>query len=74
SGTVRFFVQIDDAWIGASIRKETLHYAYRPNGQDDDPMETYRSHMPELDAAVCRRVANGAREPVMLRDADLVAA
>ncbi|KQP20080.1 DUF1488 family protein [Pseudorhodoferax sp. Leaf267] len=74
SGAVRFWVEIDAALVGASIRKETLHYAYRPDGRDDDPMETYRQHMPELDAAVRRRVAGGAREPVMLRDADLVVA
>ena len=72
SGSVRFWVEIDAVWIGASIRKETLHYAYRPDGRDEDPLVTYSCHMPELDAAVRRRVAAGAREPVMLRDADLV--
>jgi hypothetical protein len=73
SGAVRFWVQIDSEWVGASIRKETLHYRFHPEGRDDDPMETYKSHAAELDAAVRRRVLQGAREPVMLRDADLVA-
>lgn len=30
SGTVRFWVEVDAQWIGASIGKETLHYHYRP--------------------------------------------
>ncbi len=71
SGTVRFWVQIDDAWVGASIGKESLHYHFRPDARDDDPLETYRQHATQLEAAVRLRVSRGAREPVMLRDADL---
>lgn len=73
SGTVRFWAQIGDQWVGASISKERLHYAYRPDALDEDPLETYRKHAPALGAAVRRRVSDGAREPVMLRDADLAA-
>ena len=73
SGTVRFWVQIEGQWIGASISRERLHYAYCPGSRDEDPLETYRQHAHELEAAVRRRVSGGAREPVMLRDADLVA-
>ena len=37
------------------------------------PLETYALDAAEIDAAVRKRVAGGAREPVMLRDFDLVA-
>lgn len=71
SRTVRFWVQVDAQWIGASIGKETLHYRYRPDGCDEDPMETYQSHAEDIEAAFRRRLAQGAREPVMLREFDL---
>lgn len=73
SGTVRFWVDIGAETIGASITKETLHYRYNPTQQDDDPLTTYTSHAAELQDAVRRRVATGAREPVMLREHDLPA-
>jgi hypothetical protein len=71
SGTVRFWVPVDQALVGASIRRETLHYRYKPRVSDDDPLTTYRENCQEIHAAVVRRVAGGSREPVMLRDADL---
>jgi len=71
SGTVRFWVTIDDLPVGASIGKETLHYRYKPHMNDDDPLQTYVQHAVEIHAAVRRRVASGSREPVMLRDADV---
>ncbi len=74
SGTVRFWVEIDAQWIGASIARQTLHYRYRPDGRDEDPLETFHSHAPAIEAAVRRRLAAGAWEPVMLRDHDLAAA
>lgn len=73
SGTVRFWVHIADQWVGASIGKESLHYHFRPEARDEDPLDTYRRHAAQLEGAVRRRVAAGAREPVMLRDADLAA-
>jgi hypothetical protein len=73
SSTVRFWVHIDASWVGASIGKEVLHYYYRPDARDEDPMETYRSHSEDIDAAVRRRMARGAREPVMVREPDLQA-
>ena len=71
SGTVRFWVLVDGAQVGASIGRETLHYHYRPTAQGDDPMETFRDHVADIEAAVRRRSAAGAREPVMLREYDL---
>ena len=41
SGTVRFWVSVNEELIGAMIRKETLHYSYHPHKQDDEPLETY---------------------------------
>jgi hypothetical protein len=73
SGTVRFWVQIDDLMVGATINQVTLHYRYKPNLSGEDPLETYQQNSEEIDAAVRRRVAAGAREPVMLRDGDVSA-
>ena len=69
SGTVRFWVLVDGQWVGASIGKEVLHYRYKPNVLDDDPLETYNANALEIDATVRRRVAGGSIEPVMLRGA-----
>ncbi|MEJ8822541.1 DUF1488 family protein [Variovorax humicola] len=71
SGTVRFWVLIDGAHVGASIGKETLHYHYRPTASDDTPLETFELHAAEIDAAVRKRVLGGSKEPVMLRELDL---
>jgi hypothetical protein len=74
SGAVRFWVQVDAALVSASIGRFTLHYRYAARRSDDDPLETYLAHAQEIDAAVRRRLDSGAREPVMLQDADVKAA
>ena len=74
SGTVRFWVSVNEELIGAMIRKETLHYSYQPRGQDDQPLETFAAHQEEIHEAVRPRVASGSIEPVMLRETDLRAA
>jgi hypothetical protein len=71
SGTVRFWVLVDDLFVGASIGKESLHYRYKAQMNDDDPLTTYTQNAAEIHAAVKRRVAGGSREPVMLRDPDV---
>jgi hypothetical protein len=71
SGAVRFWVQIDAHWMGASISRETLHFRFRPGAQGDDPLETYTAHAADIEAAIRRRVAQGSLEPVMLREHDL---
>jgi hypothetical protein len=71
SGCVRFWVQVDDSLVGASISQAALHYRYRPDGQDEDPMQTYAAHSNDIHAAVRRRVARGSIEPVMVREFDL---
>jgi hypothetical protein len=73
SGTVRFWVLVNGQFVGASIRREILHYRYHATRTDDDPMTTYAANQAELHAAVRRRVAKGSIEPVMLRDADIQA-
>ncbi|HSI56032.1 MAG TPA: DUF1488 family protein [Ideonella sp.] len=74
SGTVRFWVQIDDQLVGASIRKETLHYRFQAHSNNDEPLATYTANSAEIDDAVKRRFAAGSIEPVMLRDPDVRAA
>ncbi|MDT8997755.1 hypothetical protein RQP53_00535 [Paucibacter sp. APW11] len=71
SGTVRFWVLIEEAVIGASVGRLALHYRYCPEARDDDPLATYLSHASEVDEAVRLRWAEGALEPVMLREFDL---
>jgi len=71
SGTVRFWVQVNGLFVGASIRREILHYRYHAAQTGDDPMVTYAANLAEIHTAVRRRVAKGSIEPVMLRDADL---
>lgn len=71
SGTVRFWVVVGEKVLGASVSPQTLHHCFRPTAQGDDPIDTFRSHLAEIEAAVRRRVAQGAIEPVMLREFDL---
>ena len=69
--SVSFWVLIDARLVNASIRRETLHDCYRPTADNDDPLDTYKLHASEIDAAVHRRVAEGSVEPVVLRQFDL---
>ena len=71
SATVRFWVVVDGQPKAASVSSQALHYRFRPDSQSDNAMETFGHHVPELEAAVRRRFAEGAREPVMLREYDL---
>lgn len=71
SGSVRFWVDVDQVPVGAIISKETLHYRYRPDRMDDVALETYSAHVAALHAAVRLRVRAGAREPVILRSPDI---
>lgn len=64
-------MSINGQMLGASISRETLHYRFRPNARDDDPLETFTTNASEIIAAVERRVAQGSIEPVMLREFDL---
>jgi len=71
SGTVRFWVPAAGQLVGAMVSREALHHRYRPTAQGDDPMETYLANAADIEAAVLRRLAQGSREPVMLREYDL---
>lgn len=68
---MRFWVPINDQFVGASISRDTLHYRFRPNARDDDPMDTFTANTRDIHAAVQRRVAQGSIEPVMIREFDL---
>ena len=70
SGTIRFWVLAGDKLVGASVSPLALHYSYQPP-QGEDPMETFRSHLPQIEDVVRRRLASGSLEPVMLREHDL---
>lgn len=72
SGTVRFWVALPDGGqMGASISKETLHHRFGAELDPGEAMAAYGFHRPLIDEAVRLRAARGAREPVMLREADL---
>ncbi|HMA07335.1 MAG TPA: DUF1488 family protein [Ramlibacter sp.] len=71
SGTVRFWVLVDGRPFGASVGREALHHRFRPTVQGDDPLQTFRDNIADIEAAALRRIAEGAREPVMLREYDL---
>jgi hypothetical protein len=71
SATVRFWILVDGQPFGASVGRDALHHRYRPTTHDDDPLETYRANAADIEAAVRRRVAQGSREPVLLREYDL---
>lgn len=71
SASVRFWVQIDTGYVGASISQMVLHHRYQPGAQGDDPMQTYTAHADAIGAAVRARVAAGSLEPVMVREYDL---
>ncbi|MEO8654845.1 MAG: DUF1488 family protein [Ramlibacter sp.] len=74
SGTVRFWVLVDGQPFGASVGREALHHRFRPTVQGEDPLQTFRDNIADIEAAVHRRIAQGSREPVMLREYDLRAA
>ncbi|HEX2547422.1 MAG TPA: DUF1488 family protein, partial [Ramlibacter sp.] len=63
SGTVRFWVVIGERVLGASIGKLALHHRYRPNVQNDDALDTFRTYQADIEAAVRRRFAQGSLEP-----------
>ena len=71
SESVRFWVEVDGAAVGAIISRATLHYRFRPDAADEDSLARYQAHAIEIDAAVRRRVASGSSEPVMIREFDL---
>jgi hypothetical protein len=71
SGTVRFWIDVEGQWVGASVGRDALHHRYRPTSHGDDPLETFAQNSADIEAAVRRRLAGGSREPIMLREFDL---
>jgi hypothetical protein len=71
SEAVRFWVLVDGHPVGASISRATLHYRFRPNSSNEDPLETYLANEREIGDAVRARIASGSIEPVMVREFDL---
>lgn len=72
SATVRFWVsQEGQPPVAASIGGATLRYHFQAQGIGDELVAAYTAHATQIDAAVRQRLAAGAREPVILRDADV---
>ena len=71
SGTVRFWVLIDGEEVGASVSPQSLHFRYRPDARNEDPLETYHANAAHIESVVRRRVAGGSLKPVLLREFDL---
>jgi hypothetical protein len=72
SGAVRCWVPMPDGGLmGAIVRKELLHHGFGGEVDGSDALDTFHRHRPAIHAAVLRRVAGGATEPVLLREADL---
>ena len=71
SGSVRFWVDMEGTqFVSASIGREALRYHFRTT-ENADPLETFSHHVEEIEAAVRRRLSQGAMEPVKLRENDL---
>lgn len=71
SGSVRFWVPVDGGEpVSASIGREALRYHFH-TAESADALETFGQHVEEIEAAVRRRLASGAMEPVMLREHDM---
>lgn len=71
TGTVRFWVMGGADPIEACIYRETLQLHFSPDTPDEEPLQTYLRFAPCIDAVVRSRAAQGAAEPVMLRNYDL---
>lgn len=72
SGAVRCWVPMPDGGsMGAIVRKELLHHGFGGRIDGSDALDTFHAHRGAIEAAVRRRVAAGATEPVLLREADL---
>ena len=74
SEAVCFSVLVDGEPVSASISRQALHYRYCPHAVGEDHLKTYLAHAGEIDAAVRRRVTQGAVPPVIVREFDLRAA
>lgn len=71
SDSVRFWVDMEGSqFVSASIGRQALRYHFRTI-ENADPLDTFSHHAEEIEAAVRRRLSQGAIEPVMLRENDL---
>lgn len=72
SSTLRFWVATgEQTSVGASISASVLHYRFQGDLDGSNAALVYAANRKEIDDAVLRRVADGSREPVMLREYDL---
>lgn len=72
SDALRFWVFLpDQPAVGASVSRSVLNYRFSGCADGAEASVVYAAHRAEIDAAVRRRVAAGAREPVILQWHDL---
>ena len=72
SDALRFWVPMPgQESMGASLSRQVLQYRFQGKPDGSDALAIYAAHRSVIDAAVARRAAQGAREPVMLREGDL---
>jgi hypothetical protein len=71
---LRFWVPVPGGGpaMGASVSRSVLHYRFQGLVDGSDAVTIYVANRIVIDAAVLKRVAAGSREPVMLREHDLV--
>lgn len=74
SDALRFWVPLPaQPPMGAIISRQVLQHRFKGRADGSDALATYAANQPAIDAAVVRRAAQGALEPVMLREHDLPA-
>jgi len=73
SDSVRFQVRASGALVNASVSRQALRYSFKSADLSADLLSIYNIHSSKIHEAVLRRLAQGAREPVMLRESNFPA-
>jgi len=70
SDSVRFQVPVSGARVNASVSRQALRYSFKSADPSADLLSIYNMHSNKIHEAVLLRLAQGAREPVMLRESN----
>ena len=70
SDSVRFQVRASGALVNASVSRQALRYSFKSAGLPADLLSIYNMYSNKIHEAVLQRLAQGAREPVMLRESN----
>jgi hypothetical protein len=71
TGSLRFTVPVSGDHVMAYLTETSWRARFGTDFSDSSFMDVYNANKDLIDRAVTRRVAAGAREPVVLRVADL---